>query len=202
VNVSALFDLEEEPDLSEAHDWSRSFGDHIDEWWRQCPHGDAMLHTMTALSVDFAFQFAASHSCARLVADLLPEHAREHAARVLSDSMKFLDGKLSGEKLMKTQRALVARAREQRMSETEACAVSAIAMSIERPTSVPALVADARAIAAFPKYNTGLYDEAGYKRVYDIANEHCAHAIRDVVPPDLIKLYADIADEPESNTGE
>lgn len=202
MNVSALFDLGEAPELAEAHDWARSFGDHVDEWWRQCPHGDAMLHAMAALSVDFGFQFAASHSCARLVADLLPTHAREQAARVLDDSARFLDGAISGEKLMKTQRALLAKAREQRMSETEACAVSAIAMSMERPASVPALVSDARAIAAFPKYNTGIYDEAGYKRVYDVANEHCAHAIRDIVPPDLIKLYTDLANEPDPDTSE
>jgi hypothetical protein len=198
VNISALFDLEESPDLAEARDWSRSFGDSVDEWWRQCPHGDAMLHAMATLSVDFAFLFAASHNCAQLVSELLPAHARPQAIRVLEASAQFINGKLKGEALLETQRALLASTREQRMSEPEACAVSAVAMLIERPTSVPALVADAYAIAAFPKHNTGIYDEAGYKRAYDDANERCAHAIREMLPADLIKLYFDLAAEADA----
>jgi hypothetical protein len=200
VNISTLFDLDAFSELSEAHDWARPFGDAIDEWWRQCPHGDAMLHALVALEVPFDFLLIAALACAQTAQDLLPQNMQADASHALASCLMLLRGELSEKKFLNTFKTLITHARAQRMSESEACAVSAVAMVLERPNNVPALVSDARAIAAHPKHNTGMFDEADYKRVYDDANEKCAHAIREMVPDDLVKQYFSTLNDESAST--
>ncbi len=192
MKVAELLALNARPETEEAYRWALPFDAAADEWWRQCPHGNAMLEVIAVLELPAWLQILACCNCVDTIGDLIPASLKKETTKALETFRRFALGKSSYERVQTAIENVQNRARETKLSAVEATAVATVVTPFSRSVEATArFAADARAIAQNPDALHGNYDTPGYKRSFDTANEACAHAIRAIIPDDLVQdLFA------------